>query len=72
MGAKIICSHCGGDRDVDLVSKCPSCGSRQYPVIGYLYPHEGRTFLTAAAIIVFVLVLALAIGVIYVRSAFFF
>lgn len=72
MGVHITCSHCGGDRDTDLSSRCPSCGSRQFPLIGYLYPQEGRTFQIIAIVIVSVFVLAVIVGVIYIRSSFFF
>ena len=44
MRSTVRCLHCGNDRDPDLKSKCPICGSRRYSLIGYLYPHEGKIF----------------------------
>lgn len=44
--AESKCTNCGSFRDSNLKFKCPSCGSKMYPLGGgYLYPKEGQTLL---------------------------
>jgi hypothetical protein len=68
----IICKHCGAFRDPILTKPCPLCGSRKYPLLGYNYAHEAKSFGCLLAIIGTLLLIAIAAGITFLLIYFYF
>lgn len=59
------CALCGDIRSEEMNVPCTNCGSRRYPILGYVYPHEARAFYVVAILVVAALLIALALGAYY-------
>lgn len=68
MAESIKCVHCGNNREQNLNYKCPSCGSKVYPLGGgYLYPKEGLTFVFMIIAIGIVAIIACGLAIYYLQ-----
>ena len=63
----ISCQNCGASREENLRESCPSCGSRQYFLLGYTYQHEARAISLFMALAILILLIALVSGLIYLN-----
>ncbi|REG11414.1 hypothetical protein [Pelolinea submarina] len=62
MKSKTFCDYCHKERDPKKWKKCPNCGSRQIPFLGYTQEYLVKEISIALLIIVVVAFIALIVG----------
>jgi hypothetical protein len=60
----VSCPHCHSMRDQDLKTPCRLCGSKQYSIIGYNYPHEAKQIRRMLIVIGIMLLVAFVFGLV--------
>ena len=61
----VSCPLCGSPRPRDPQQPCGNCGSRNHRLIGYVFPHEAKSFFLMAGIALGAVLLALIMAAAY-------